>query len=74
MSEVQVTIEYKGLDCTGVIIVGDWEGDPSVERGVHRLDPYVQDLRVEANGEDVTELLSDYGEAQICAAMLEAET
>lgn len=74
MSETRVAIEYKGLDCIGTVITGDWEGDPDVVHGVNRLDPYVEDLQVEANGEDVTGLLSDSAKNEICAKILEGDS
>lgn len=42
----RVDIEYQGLQVSGDIIAGDWEGDPSIPNGKHTLDPYVDDLCV----------------------------
>lgn len=52
MKDERKVIEYRGLICEARIIVGDWEGDPSIPNGVRELPPYCEDIYIHAPGDD----------------------
>ncbi len=70
---------HNGLLLRGTIVAGDWEGDPSVIRGVHYLEPYVIDpdaLAYDPEEDDyvsVWDLLSEKSRRDIEAMLLETE-
>jgi hypothetical protein len=67
----QIETEVFGLTVKGTLITGDWCGDPNVPNGVMHLDPYVDDIWVEANGYDITEYLTDDAIIQIEEKIIE---
>lgn len=72
MSAPLVEIEYKGLTCVGRVIVGDWEGDPSIPRGTRQLPPYVEDLQVYGcDDHDIYGMLTEAARDEIIEAIIE---
>jgi hypothetical protein len=70
-----VEIDWHGLTCVGRVVTDDWEGDPSVPRGVRFYGPYVEDLEVLTS--DSTDLYHNLTEAtrdDIMEAIIEAHT
>ncbi|ORC37279.1 hypothetical protein B4O97_03555 [Marispirochaeta aestuarii] len=56
----RVSAYFYGFDISGVIISGDWEGDPDVPNGTREIDPYVEDLEIKNHdGTDMYEHVSD---------------
>jgi hypothetical protein len=55
----RIETEVFGLNVKGTLIVGDWYGDKSIPNGTVNLDPYVEDMCVEANGYEITAYLTD---------------
>lgn len=75
MTRELVEIEYKGLTCVGRVIVGDWEGDASVTRGVNRLPPYVEDLEIFAGADepDIYSMFTEEARDEIIEKILESD-
>jgi len=60
-----------GCRVVGDVVVGDWEGDPEVVRGVNVLDPYVQDVVIEPVDLADDEHVDDYMQQEIEDVLLE---
>lgn len=59
MNEI-VKGNWKGMEITGKIITGDWEGDPSIPRGINYLDDRVEDLEVfSPDGDQIDDYLTE---------------
>jgi hypothetical protein len=55
----QIETEVFGLNVKGTLITGDWYGDANEPGCIKNLDPYVEDMCVEANGYEITAYLTD---------------
>jgi len=49
------------LDVQGVMVVGDWEGDPSIPMGTNELPPYIENVKVYLGKDDVTDWFTEKG-------------
>ena len=55
-----VTSNLFGLTIRGRIVIGDWDGDPSIPNGVRHWPPYIEDLEVlSPDGTDMLDYLTD---------------
>ena len=72
MTMTKVSVDYCELTCSGKVIIGDWEGDPSVPNGTRELPPYVDDVTAVAGEVDVYELLSQGVQDEICDKLIAA--
>jgi hypothetical protein len=51
-----ITSEWCGLMITGMWVTGQWEGDPSIPNGVHRLPDELEDICIYSpENEDITD-------------------
>lgn len=69
--QVRLNTYYRGFELEGTVVIGDTEGDASIPRGTHELPPYIVDLTVLSDGEDVYEMLTDKAIADCETALLE---
>jgi predicted nucleotidyltransferase len=60
-----------GCRVTGTVVVNDWEGDPDVVRGVNYLEPYLQDVVIEAVDLAEDEGIDDYMQDEIEETLLQ---
>lgn len=65
-------IKYGPLTIKGDVVVGDWEGDPGVDGGVHYLDPYVDWIEVWVGYVNITDYLLEEQLDAFEEALLEA--
>ena len=72
MKTIKHEMEYApGVVLSGMIIKGDWEGDPDVPGGARIIEPYVDDLEVIINGVDRYHWLNDACIDEMCIAFVE---
>lgn len=55
---MKIGADFEGLYVTGKLVVGDWEGDPSIPGGKREIPPYIDDLAVKVQGFDHTSHLT----------------
>ena len=59
---MKVSIQWHGLTVEATVVIGDWEGDPSVPNGVHHLPAYTEDVAIsDADGNDMGDYINKQG-------------
>jgi len=72
METINASIGRGSFQISGDVVFGDTAGDPDVPNGSEYLDPYVNNLCVMVEDQDVTGCISEIRTKGFCSELVEA--